>query len=81
MKKIKFDSPELINHINNGGNYGVLGGGEKNLLMVDFDNIKIQQEIIKKLPETFTIKTGRGMLHKYFFSNKTESFKIFELKF
>jgi len=77
-KKIEFDNQELLNHLETNGNYGVLGGGEKNLLIVDFDNQKVQEEVINKIPETFTVKTGRGMLHKYFTSDKCNSFKIFD---
>jgi len=77
-KIIEFDNQELINHINSGGNYGVMGGGEKMLIVIDFDNEKIQNEILPKLPETFTVKTGTGKLHKYFFSDKCESFKVFD---
>ncbi len=76
-KKIPFDDPELMKHISNNGNYGVLGGGKKNLIIIDFDDEKIQEEVIKKLPKTFTVKTGSGLLHKYFFSDKSDSFKIF----
>jgi P4 family phage/plasmid primase-like protien len=77
-KKIKFNDEELLNHLKNGGNYGVIGGGEKKLLIVDFDNKLIQETIVAKLPETFTVKTGSGMLHKYFFSDSSQSFKIFD---
>lgn len=76
-KKIKFNDVELTDHLSNGGNYGVIGGGEKNLVIVDFDDEKIQEEVTKKLPETFTVKTGSGLLHKYFFSDACDSFKIF----
>ena len=76
-KIIEFDNPELIEHLSKGGNYGVRGGGEKGLIIIDFDNIRVQEEVCKKLPETFTVKTGSGKLHKYFFSDRTESFKIF----
>jgi len=75
--KMGFDDPKLIAHLNLGGNYGVRGGGDIKLLIIDFDNEDVQNEIIKILPKTFTIKTGRGLLHKYFFSDKTDSFKIF----
>lgn len=77
-KNIAFNDVELNEHIKKGGNYGVMGGGEKNLLIVDFDNAKIQEELLQKLPKTFTVKTGSGMLHKYYFSDKGESFKIFD---
>lgn len=76
-KIIEYDNPELIEHLKKGGNYGVMGGGEKMLLIIDFDNEKVQEEVCKKLPKTLTIKTGSGKLHKYFSSDKCESFKIF----
>jgi len=79
-KNISWNSEELNNHLNNGGNYGVIGGGDKKLLIVDFDNEEVQREVIKKLPKTFTIKTGSGLLHKYLFSNNPDSFKIFDEK-
>lgn len=77
-KEIEFDNPELLAHLNSGGNYGVRGGGEKCLVIIDFDNERIQNHVTPKLPQTFTVKTGRNMLHKYFFSNKCKSFKIFD---
>ena len=76
-KQIKFNSPELDAHLSVGGNYGVMGGGDLKLLVVDFDDEKVQEEVIKKLPPTFTVKTGGGLLHKYFFSSRSDSFKIF----
>jgi len=77
-KKIKYDDKELLSHIKNYGNYGVMGGGEKNLILVDFDNQELQDKLINKFPETFTVKTGSGLLHLYYFSNGSESFKIFD---
>ncbi len=77
-KSIEFDNPELLDHIQNGGNYGVKGGGDNMLLIIDFDNEELQNAIIPKLPKTFTVKTGTGKFHKYFFSDKAESFKIFD---
>ena len=75
--EIYYDNSNLIEHIKSGGNYGVMGGG-KNLIIIDFDNEKIQNEVCLKLPKTFTTKTGTGKLHKYFFSDGVESFKIFD---
>jgi P4 family phage/plasmid primase-like protien len=74
-KKIKYNNSELIAHLTCEGNYGVLGGD--GLIIIDFDNEKVQNEVITKLPKTFTIKTGSGLLHKYFKTDKTDSFKIF----
>jgi putative DNA primase/helicase len=77
-KLIEYDNPELIAHISNGGNYGVMGGGSQQLIIIDFDNEKVQNEVCPKLTKTFTVRTGSGKLHKYFFTDKTESFKIFD---
>lgn len=77
-KNIKWNDEELVNHFKNQGNYGVRGGGKMNLIIVDFDNEKIQNKVCEKLPKTFTVKTGSGMLHKYFYSDKVDSFKIFD---
>src|SRR5690349_16131057 len=64
---IEYNNTGLLRHIHNGGNYGVIGGGIHNLLILDFDNLEVQNEVCQKLPETFTVKTGTGKLHKYFF--------------
>jgi len=77
-KRIGFDSNVLQNHLNNNGNYGIMGGGPKKLVVVDFDNEKVQDDAIKKLPRTLTVKTGSGMLHKYYYSDDDKSFKIFD---
>lgn len=77
-KSIKFDNFQLKNHLENGGNYGVLCGGEKNLLVVDLDDIKNMEEIREKLPKTFTIKTGSGKYHLYFYSNNLKKYKILD---
>lgn len=76
-KLIEYDNAELFEHLYRGGNYGVMGGGEKMLLIIDFDNEEVQNIVCAKLPRTFTVKTGSGKFHKYFFSDKCESFKIF----
>ena len=77
-KLIKYDDKELLEHLRSNGNYGVIGGGEKNLIVIDFDSQKLQDELLPKLPKTFTIKTGRGLFHLYYFSDKSKSFKIFD---
>ncbi|KKN50451.1 hypothetical protein LCGC14_0632820 [marine sediment metagenome] len=77
-KQIEFDDPRLMQHLVEKGNYGVRGGGNKKLLIVDFDDEKVQKECLNKLPDTFKVKTGRGLLHLYYFSDGSESFKIFD---
>lgn len=58
---------DLINHILNGGNYGVIGG-YGNLIIIDGDSEEIS-EIAETLPETFTVKTGSPESYKkhYFY--------------
>jgi putative DNA primase/helicase len=77
-KEYYWNSTRLLTHLSNGGNYGVMGGGEKNLLILDFDNAVVQDQLCSKLPKTFTVKTGSGLLHKYFFSDHAESYKGFD---
>jgi P4 family phage/plasmid primase-like protien len=78
-KVIEYDNFELLSHIRNGGNYGVMGGGEKNLVIVDFDNEPVQVMALEKLPQTFTVKTGRGLLHLYYYAESSpESYKGFD---
>ncbi|MFA5406990.1 MAG: phage/plasmid primase, P4 family [Candidatus Nanoarchaeia archaeon] len=77
-QEIEFDNPNLLEHIKTGGNYGVMGGGPKHLVIVDFDNAELQDKVVSKLPKTFTVKTGKGLLHKYFFSDDSGSFKLFD---
>lgn len=77
-KIITHDNPELLSHISSNGNYGVLGGGPKKLVIIDFDNEQLEKKLVSKLPETFTVKTGSGRLHLYFFSDEPKSFKIFD---
>ena len=64
------DKPYSYNEISKwyseGGNYGAICG-YNNLAVIDCDD-KILVNIVKeKLPETFTVRTGRGGLHLYYF--------------
>lgn len=77
-KEIPYNDQDLIKHIEDGGNYGIMGGGNAGLILVDFDNKEVQDELLDKLPKTFTVKTGSGLLHLYYFSDKHDSFKIFD---
>ena len=73
----QFDDDKLINHIKNGSNYGVVCG-YGNLVVLDFDSEQVQNEITPKLPPTFTVKTGSGLLHKYYYCDDPASFKILD---
>jgi len=75
-KNIAFNDPELINHLRDDGNYGIIGGN--GLMLLDFDNKEVQEKALPLLPETFTVMTGSGMLHLYYKSNGEDSFKGFD---
>lgn len=77
-KNINYKDIELIQHIKSGGNYGVIGGGPKNLIIVDFDNQEVQDQVLTKIPPTFTVKTGTGKYHTYFYTDGKESYKILD---
>lgn len=72
----KYDDKKILNHK---GNYGILCG-RNNLIVIDFDNPIIQEEIIPKLPRTFTVRTGTGLLHKYYKTDHPENIKILDQK-
>ncbi len=71
----RFDDPILLSHLSRGGNYGVLCG-YNNLLVVDFDDADVQAEVCQNLPNTLTILTGSGKLHKYFHCENVTSFNV-----
>lgn len=77
-KEIKWNDKALTDWITQGGNYGIIGGGNANLVLVDFDDKDVEIEVVPKLPKTFTTKSGSGGLHKYFKSNNSKSFKILD---
>ena len=58
---------QFMDHVANGGNYGIIGG-YGNLVLIDADSEEIN-ELCKKLPETFTVKTGSPEQYKnhYFY--------------
>jgi len=62
-----FNDSKLINHIKNGGNYGVIGGYGR-LRIIDLDNFKLGEQADTKL-ETFGVQTGSGGRHYYFLSD------------
>ena len=87
QKKIhRINDAQLISHLNAGKNYGVVCGSTspvivegtaRHLIVVDFDNEQIQNELITKLPKTFSVRTGgKGFLHLYFASDDNKSFSI-----
>ena len=64
----KFNDKKLLDHINRGGNYGVIGG-YGNLRILDIDDKTKVTEFKSMFDKTFMIKTGSGGLHIYFTSD------------
>lgn len=62
----------LIEHLNNGGNYGVVCG-YANLLVIDCDTKLISDLTEEKLPDTFKVETGSGGHHYYFICEDFDS--------
>ena len=62
------EDPVLQAWLEDGGNYGVVGG--RGLVIIDADTEEIDQVLTKTLPKTFSVKSpGSGMLHRYYRSN------------
>lgn len=72
-----YDNDILKNHINDSGNFGIIGG-YGNLLIIDFDNKEFEEKYAPYLPETFTVKTGSGGTHLYYLCDDCPSFKILD---
>ena len=73
-----FDDVKLINHLNAGGNYGVLTGTplrNGKLVILDIDDLNILPKLEEILPDTLTVETGSGNRHFYFVVN-SETEKI-----
>jgi hypothetical protein len=67
-KNYPHDSPKLQGHISSGGNYG-LACGFGDLAVFDSDQEERLSElgILSALPKTFTVRTGGGGTHRYYF--------------
>lgn len=60
------DDPNLLEWIERGGNYGVVG--DENHVIIDGDALEVQEAVEKYLPETFTVRTP-GHLGKHYYFN------------
>jgi len=63
-----YDNPLLLEHIKNGGNYGILCG-RGGLIVIDADTPELEEAIKNNLPETFMVRTGGGGLHAYYLTD------------
>lgn len=59
---------EIMQHIQQGGNVGVLTGMASGLGVIDFDRLDSDEAIglLERLPETVMAETGRGGRHLYY---------------
>jgi hypothetical protein len=62
----RVNDPELVRHINNGGNVGI--PLFSSLVVFDVDHDQFGELLDFKLPPTFTVRTGSGGEHRYFHS-------------
>jgi hypothetical protein len=73
------DSGELQAFIDKYKRYGVVTG-YNGLVVIDFDSEAVQEDVLQKLPKTFSVKTaGKGLLHLYYIVKNPKSFKILNL--
>jgi P4 family phage/plasmid primase-like protien len=72
----EYNSPKLLNHLENGGNYGVLTGND--LVVIDADEKIIEELVNNNLPKTFSVKTGSGGKHFYFKSKINKKIIFFD---
>lgn len=64
-----FFEKRLLDHINHGGNYGVVCG-IGNLIVLDFDDKDYYENMKAKIPKTFTVQTACSrMYHFYYYLN------------
>ncbi len=67
--------PQLIAWLEEGGNYGVVGG--HGLIIIDADSVELDQLCQQKLPSTFTTRSpGSQMHHRYYRSNLTKPLRL-----
>lgn len=66
----KLTDKNFKEYIKNASSCGILCGEKSNnLAVIDCDNEEIANDVIKKLPETFTAKTPGGGIHLYYIIN------------
>lgn len=68
---LKYNDKELLDHLEAGGNYGVVGG-YGDLRILDIDNLEIANEVVEEV-STFTVRTPGKGYHLYSISNDAEN--------
>ncbi len=69
----KYNYKNVETWLANGVNYGVIMGAN-NLIVVDADKPEIERLVNLGLPETFSVLTGSGKRHYYFFCKECKDF-------
>ncbi len=72
----KFNDSKLIEHLNGGGNYGVLGCFGK-LIIIDCDDELASTLVKESLPKTFTVKASK-LPHFYYICKDGKNLKVFK---
>lgn len=75
-KNYCYDDPILLKHLENDGNYGVVGG-YGNLIILDADNKEFADSLFSELL-TLTIQTCGGGFHFFFISDYNKNHKLKE---
>ncbi|MEK6883808.1 MAG: phage/plasmid primase, P4 family [Nanoarchaeota archaeon] len=70
-RNYKYNDKEIINHIEMGGNYGIVCG-YGGLVVIDCDTFILKELVDKYLNPTLIIKTGSGKYHYYFTAKNTQ---------
>lgn len=63
----QFDSSDLLQHLRDGGNYGIIcGPGE--IRVLDCDELSRLEElgVLAKFPQTFAVQSRAGRVHRYY---------------
>lgn len=70
-----YDNEIIREWVKAGNNIGI-ATGFNDLVVIDFDDEKFQNEFIKKFPLTLTARSGGGLKHLFYFTDNPASFKI-----
>jgi len=74
INNYRWDDKRLVEHINNGGNVGIVGGfGD--IITLDVDDQEVRERVKESLPETLEIRSGSGNINFVYRCKKIESVK------
>ncbi len=70
-----FDDPELLGHLENGGNYGVIAGEH---VIVESDTPELETIVERELPPTFTQRSPGHHSKHFFFNGASRTIPLFD---